>query len=327
MMNCIKNDDIKQPDKKTFDDYLAFFTTNQGADILPYFYLDSSELFEDLVKNNSHYYLFNDEVSLIKNNQQLLTKHLNDISEIIEIGPGTSHPVEHKTIPILNYATNLKKYYAIDWCKDYLTEACQFIENYAPELKVLAIEADLSQREKLNLAISTSDKKAIILLGGTLGCYDQTMQKHILNQIYNLMSIDDLFIVTIDTNQDEQSLLAAYQNNDKLHFACVEYFAKINPDFAKHLNSLSVKCHWNKISSYLDIYFVAKNDFTFKFQKYLEIKIIKGQELRGIKISKPKQQEFIKLLKEAGFEVVDNLTNSNKMRMFIAKKVNTRHKG
>ena len=108
-MDQIKSADVKQLDNKIFDDFLAFFTTKEGVDILPYFYLNSNELFEDLVKNNSHYYLFNDEVLLIKNNHLSLTKHLKDIIEIIEIGPGTTHPVKHKTIPILNYAVNLKK--------------------------------------------------------------------------------------------------------------------------------------------------------------------------------------------------------------------------
>ena len=320
-MDQIKSADVKQLDKKIFDDFLAFFTTKEGVDILPYFYLNSNELFEDLVKNNSHYYLFNDEVLLIKNNQLSLTKHLKDIIEIIEIGPGTTHPVKHKTIPILNYAVNLKKYYAIDWCKDYLTEACEFIKNYNPKIEVSAIEANLTQQENLKIEIAELNRKAIIFFGGTLGCYNKNRQNHILKQIYSLMNIGDLFIVTIDTNQNEKSLLAAYRNNDKLHFSCMDYFAKINPDFAEHLNSFSISCDWKESSSYLDIYFVAKNNFKFKFWGFLEIEIKKGQELRGIKIRKPKPQEFIMQLREIGFEVIDSLTNSNKMKMFIAKKI------
>src|SRR3990167_10750498 len=108
-MICKTND-------QTFNDYYKFLTTTEGADILPYTYLSSGDSYEKLIKDCKDYYLFDDEVALIKNNHHKLKHYLSEITNIIEIGPGSKHTVINKTIPILQYAQNLESYLPIDLC-------------------------------------------------------------------------------------------------------------------------------------------------------------------------------------------------------------------
>lgn len=142
MKNINLQDDILV-DKKILDDYWKFFTTAEGADILPYVYMESSHLYDELVKNAPEYYLFKDESELIKNNKNQLVKHLKGFTDIIEVGPGSCHTIEHKTLPILSYASDLQTYYALDHSENYLVDAINFIKTHTESVEIRAIEADL----------------------------------------------------------------------------------------------------------------------------------------------------------------------------------------
>ncbi|MCT4634656.1 MAG: L-histidine N(alpha)-methyltransferase [Rickettsiales bacterium] len=309
-------------DQKTLEDYVAFFTTEHGADILPYAYLGSGNLYDKLLEKNPSYYLFNDEVSLIRNNSHKISKYLSDIKELIEIGPGSSRAVNNKTIPILNCAPELKSYYAIDHSINYLTDACKCISTNIPKLNIFPLEANLLQKDPIAIDIQTTVKKAVMLLGGTLGNFTTTEQEYILKNIYSFMSPHDIFILTIDINQDEESLNLAYSNIDtnKFIMEALHYFATINPDFSKYLNSFEVKCTWNKELHFLDMYFIAKQEISFYFPGYGDIMIRKGQKLKGIKSRKPTTNNVVKLLNNNRFSIIDEFTNFNKMKMFICQK-------
>lgn len=309
-------------DQKILSDYLAFFTTSEGADMLPYVYLESSKLYDNLVKNNHDYYLFRDEVSLIQKNKISLSHYLSDVINIIEIGPGSCHTMQHKTIPVLSCAAKLKTYQAIDHSENYLIDVCKFIRNQLPKIDVFSTEADLMQSIPIKLSKEVDGKKAIMLLGSTLENFTIAEQNYVIEQIVNLIDSGDIFILTVDTNQNEKLLLSAYANNHlySLIGASLKYFSKINPNFAQYLNSFEATCVWNGELNFVDMYFVAKENISFHLKNYGNINIIKGQELRGIKSRKPSEQAVIDLLSKSGFDMVDMLVNSNKMKMFICKK-------
>lgn len=308
--------------QKSFDDYVAFFTTERGADILPYVYLDSSHLYDELLENNEHYYLFNDEVSLIQNNSLQISKHLSGVEELIEIGPGSSRAVNNKTIPILKNAPDLKSYYAIDYSIDYLTDTCRCILNRAPKLKVFPLEVNLLQEDPIEINTKTTGPKSVMLLGSTLENFTISEKKHIIKNISSFMNSKDIFILTVDTNQDVPSLLSAYNNIHLYNLikSALNYFAKINPHFEKYLDSFQAECSWDKSGNFIDMYFIAKHDLSFFFPNYGDIVINKGQILRGIKSRKPHEQTVIQRLEQHNFSIINTLTHSNKMKMFICQK-------
>lgn len=309
-------------DQKILDDYIKFFTTEHGADILPYAYLNASHLYNKILENNTHYYLFNDEVSLIRNNSLKLSQHLSEIKELIEIGPGSSHSVNNKTIPILNCAKNLKNYYALDHSIDYLNDAYSCVSDNIPKLKIFTVEANLLQTNPIEINTHGTDKKAVMLLGSTLENFDLNDQKHIIQTIHNTINSNDLFILTVDTNQDEESLNLAYSSEHNIKFIMggLHYLEKITPNFTPYINSLKIEVAWNKELNVVDTNFIAKNDFSFYFNGYGDIMIKKGQKLRGVKSRKPTTNTITNLLESSGFSVIDTLTNSNKIKMFIATK-------
>lgn len=308
-------------DSKTLDDYLKFFTTKDGADMLPYVYLESSQLYDDLV-NYKDYYLFNDEACLIKNNTKELSHHLRNVLNVVEIGPGSHHTIRHKTLPILACAPHLKMYHAIDYSENYLQEACNFVKENTCNLSVTLTNADLMQSTPLELSLKLEEKKAVMLLGSTIKNFTSAEQSHILKQIEHLTSSDDIFILSIDTNQDENSLLAAYANQYlySLISAVLKYYSRINPNFHKHMNLIEPKVKWNKDKKEVEMYFTAKESFSFQSHNNSLINIQKGQEFKGIKSRKSSKQDIINLLSKHHFKTIDVLSNSGNMLMFVCKK-------
>ncbi|MCT4635068.1 MAG: L-histidine N(alpha)-methyltransferase [Rickettsiales bacterium] len=311
-------------DQKTFNNYVDFFTTEHGADILPYAYLASGNLYDELLEKNPSYYLFSDEVSLIKSNFHKISQYLSEIEEIIEIGPGSSRAVNNKTIPILNCAPNLKNYYAIDHSIDYLTDVYKCISNKIPQLNIFTIEANLLQTKPIKVNTQTTGKKALSLLGSTLENFTINEQKQIIKKIYNIIDYDDLFILTVDTNQDEESLGLAYsrEHNIKFIMGALHHLSKTIPDFTPYIDSFRIGVNWEKEHSTVDTHFIAKNSFSFHFDNYGDIMIREGQKLRGVKSRKPTTDNMIKLLNNNGFSIIDTFTNSNKIKMFLCQKDN-----
>ena len=285
--------------------------------------MESSDLYNNLIKSCSDYYLCKDETQIISNSKAALEQHLSKITDVIEVGPGSAHAVSNKTLPILTYAKNLKRYHAIDHSNNYLMDACNAIEDKYPNLDILKIEADLMNLESVKIFSTKQGSKAALFLGSTLGNFTNIQQTHIINQFASLLNLNDLFILTIDTNHDDESLLKAYSNNYFHDFVngALKYYTRINPAFEKHLNSFEAKVILNKDNNSIDAFFRVKEDISFYFEGYGNINLYKNQELRGIISQKPSPERIIDLLSKNNFEVLEILNNSNKMNIFICKRV------
>lgn len=309
-------------DKKTLQDYVTFFTTKKGADMLPYAYLEATDNYNNLVKNCPDYYLFNDEVKTISSNKDALKEYLKEVTDIVEIGPGSDYTLEHKTLPILSYVENLKRYHAIDISKDYLDNACNYIKKHTPNIEICAVEADLMQKTQIGLNQIPCGKKAVLFLGSTLGNFTQIQQNYVLKQISKLTKPEDIAIITVDTNQDKESMVRAYDNLQVYNFmfGILKYFATTNIVFKPFINSFEVKCKWDEENKLMDICFVVKNDLSFFMESYGEIVLTKGQELRGITSRKPNTEDICTLIQQNQFEVLDILHYTNKMQLFICKR-------
>jgi L-histidine N-alpha-methyltransferase len=310
-------------DKKTRDDYLAFFTQSSGADMLPYVYMESCDFYNNLIKNCEDYYLCKNETEIIKENLDKFVKHFSGITDIIEIGPGSAYAVNNKTLPILNCAKNLKRYHAIDHSKNYLEEACLFIEKERPDIEILGIEANLVHVGKIKVTSIKKGTKALLFLGSTLGNFNTPQQDQIIEQFSNLLSLNDILIITVDTNQDEDSLLKAYSNNYTCNFVigALNHYGKINHEFNNYLSDFEVKTTINKLSNSVEFSFVTKKEISFHFKGYGGITLLKGQELKGIRSYKYTLENITSILSKRSFEVIETLNNSNKMQTFICKKV------
>ncbi len=308
--------------KKTLDDYWKFFTTEEGADILPYAYMGPSHYYNDLIKNCEDYYLCRDEIEILSNNKKVFEQYLADVECIMEIGPGSVHAVENKSLNILKSAKDLKLYQGVDYSKSYLKEACNFVKEQLPAIKVEQIRADLQHISNIKIKEHDHYKKAIVFLGSTLGNFKHHQQEHIINEFSKLANDGDLLILTVDTNQDKESVLKAYDNKFFLDFAKVilQYYAKINPEF-KDLQSLFEAVAYLDNTNTINTYFTVNEKVSFSFDSHRVVNLKAGQKLKGIISQKPNLNFIKNLLTEYSFDIIKTLTtNLDQMKVLICKK-------
>lgn len=308
---------------KILEDYFKFFTTSEGLDMTSYIYLDSHNYYDKLIRCSQEYYLCRDHIELISKHKDKFTDHLKDVTDIIEIGPGSDYVIRNKTMPILSYAKKLKNYHIIDNCAKYLHETSSIIKTHTSAIKIFTIEADLTQKEQINISHASNGKKCVLFLGGTLANFHEDQQNYCLRKIYNMLNVGDIFIVTADINQTEESLIAAYSNEHarNLFMGVIHYFAGINADFARYAKFFEMQTIWNKIESFVDISFVATKDFSFKFSNNSNIIVRKNQIFKGVRAYKKNKEENIELLKRNGFSIIDVLDNAQKIQEYICVKL------
>jgi uncharacterized SAM-dependent methyltransferase len=301
-------------------DYLQFFTTQQGADMAPYLFFDTIDACCDFYKNCNDYYLCRDEISIINKNGDIFTKYLAGVTDIIEIGPGFEYTVQNKTIPMLHYATDLINYHAIDCSSSYLKTAVNFLKKNVQQIKIHGIKADILS-DKIKLEKVGHGKKCVMLLGGTLYNFTDIQQQQAMQRIVEIVD-DGILIVYVDTNQDTDSALRAYSNNywDALFMSILYNFANFTPSFAPYLQSFESRCVFDKDSSLVRGYFVAKEDISFTSRDLGKIVIHKGQELRGVVSRKPTVQSVKDLMSQHNLKVLETLSVSDRTTTFICSK-------
>ena len=317
------NQDSQQKNKKS-DDFYRFFK-GEYIDMLPYVYAEPSDAYKRIIKYCEDYYLFRDEVENIENNKEKLTKYLANVMDMIEIGPGFAEVMTKKTLPLVSCAAKLKRFFAVDNSACYLDEACEFLRNHTSNIEIHAVEADLMSEQAIRLpqnkVVDGTGQKCILFLGSTLGNFTDDQRYHVLKQLHDMIDAGDLVILTADTNSIGDSVVKAYTGEDFNDFArcALWHFARINPDFDKHVKSFDISCRWNESEKFLLRYYVANEFVSFKFGEYGEIKIEKGQELSGFKARKDSTEKMVDMITKY-FSIVDILSVSGKMKTFICLK-------
>ena len=313
-----------QVDQKVLNDFYDFFS-GKYTDMLPYVYAEPSDAYKRIVKNCKDYYLFGDEIDNIEHNKDKFINHLANVEDIIEIGPGFDFILTKKTLPVISYAKQLKRYFAVDKSANYLEEACEFLKNNTSSIEILPLEADLLSDKGFQLfnpVESEKSQKCVILFGVTLGNFTDEQRICALKNLHDATEVGDLVILTVDTNIDGESVKKAYTGEEFSDFGrcALWHFAKINPEFHDHVMSFDLIYKWNEQEKSLQRFYVAKKPIKFQFGKYGEINIKKGQELSGYKTRKSVVNDILNLL-EKYFTIEDILSYSGRVKTFVCKKM------
>lgn len=305
---------------KALQDYLAFFTKPEGADLIKYIYEEDNGAYEDLVKNCPEYYICRNENQLITESKEEFTDALKNITNIYEIGAGSEYSIINKTLPILDYASDATSYTVIDFTKQYLRQARDFIQQKRPDLKIHTICADLMNGKIATL--KTSQKKAILFLGGTMGNFTVKQQNHIMQQIKKMTSKGDIFIFTVDSNEDGKAVLKAYNNeyNYRFNNQVLSYFIKLDSEFKQHLAKFKIKLEWNTIEKSVELFFIAQNKVTFYFPKFGQITIMKDQKLKAGHSKRSNIAEVFDLVTQNDFKILKTLNNHSTINTFICER-------
>lgn len=248
---------------KVLYDFSSLLHGFNSHNLTPYIYLNNDNAYENLVTSEP-YYLCREESKVIKENIAQIAKDLADTDVLIELGPGSKSSFNVKTLPIIENIPSLSKYISVDICKESAKNAAILAKKskYSPSVSYIVDSFDsFTSLESKN----KNKKHTFVFFGSTLGNFNDEELSRLLGNISSNMNIGDKILITLDTNQDKDSLKTAYDNKyiQALFLnslIVVERKLNCGLDF----NDISIHYNWNDETKEVEYYFVSSRDYDIK---------------------------------------------------------------
>jgi uncharacterized SAM-dependent methyltransferase len=120
---------------------------------------DESDKWNVFMNTNKDYYLFDDEVDVIEQNQEIYRDLVGKNKNIIEIGPGTEMATLRKALPFLASLEEIESYTALDIEQAYTFSAVRLVKKTVSGLITSAISLDfMHQIDHLSYLRSLNNK-------------------------------------------------------------------------------------------------------------------------------------------------------------------------
>ena len=113
-----------------------------------------------------------------------------------------------KTLPLLRTCSQLEGYIGIDISQSFLDKGLAVIRSEFPNILISGIQQDFTQIESLPVF----DKSVILFKGSTIANLRRDEVPVFIAQIKSLIAKRHYLLLVHDANQDENSLMKAYDN-------------------------------------------------------------------------------------------------------------------
>ena len=243
-----------------------------------YLYDDlGSKLFEEICETEEYY--------LTRTEKQILELNASDIinevlpSEIFEFGSGSSKKTKTLIAKVLKRNKKLT-YFSFDISDKALKMSYDELKKISKSLRVQLIKGDFNNDIK---RIKKSKKNRLYLfLGSTLGNFNNKIAINFLDNIANLMSKEDSFLLGVDKVKDEKIINSAYNdskgitkkfNKNILNVINKEY--KLNFDEKNFLHNAK----FNSEKSQIEMYLESTVDHSVKLPNDENLNIEKGEKI------------------------------------------------
>lgn len=260
--------------------------------------------------HSSSYYISDAERDLIRTSlPQVITKLRMPVTNFIEFGPGASDAVQSKTVPFLHAIKTIKKYIPIDVEQGFLDQASDVVRHTGLRIQVQKINSNFYEP----LSISKESDKAYqmaAMFGCTISNIEQAPylpfpQLHLTKQLISLRSFlkkNDAFVLTVDSNQNEESLIAAYAPQKDMYMNLlwrIKHETNTSDDFDP--NKFEFKPVWFPDSHALSHAIICKEPMSFSIMdRYYNLH--KGQVFYFHNCYKIPSHLMIEVGQHAGFE-------------------------
>ena len=301
---------------KITKDFKELFLKIRQGHLTEYVYY-GEDFFEQLLTNNQQYYPYYSEVELIKNHARTFTNTLGKNKNIVEIGPGSDRAISNKTVQIIKQLHNIKSYTAIDSYLLYAQKAAHHVTQ-ATHAKTLAIQISCFNKE-LTLPKNT----VLMFLGGTFCNFEDKNVESFIKDIASKMKKDDIFIVSIDSNQDSNYIKNAY-DNIWLKGLAFNTFSFFKEKFkVKNFNDklFEYKYNWEPKLAEVQILLTATKEQNFIFDD-IEIHIEPNQDFHIITSKKRDESFYIDTLKKYRLELIEKIEHEkDQLKILITKAI------
>lgn len=278
---------ITNPAKKIDIKYLEnlVLSVDEGADVIqgltstpkslpPKYFYDrlGSELFEKICDLPEYYPTRTESTILANASKEIID--ITGICELVELGSGSST----KTRLLLSAYDNLGKpwqYVPIDVSSEILkNSALQLHKEYA-NLSILGLVGTYEQA-LLQLPPSSLPQRMIVFLGSTLGNFTYEQSDRLFNEVRDILTIGDYFLLGIDLQKPIDILEAAYNDSQGITAAFnLNMLSHLNGCFDGNfdINLFKHQAIYNQEKQQIEMYLYAQKSHQVRLDK-LDLEII-----------------------------------------------------
>ncbi|WP_254567514.1 L-histidine N(alpha)-methyltransferase [Oscillatoria sp. HE19RPO] len=268
-------------------------------------------LYNEMLENEEDYYLYKFEAQLFQSKGHLIASAIGSNATIIELGPGSEQSLRQKTLPFLRVCPQLSGYVGIDISQDFLNKGLQVIRSELPELSVSGTQQDFTKLESL----PDVEKPVIFFKGSTIANMRQDEVPSFISQIGKLAGKNHSLLLVHDANQDEVSLMKAY-NNKRMAVFMENIMFRIHRDVdTKGMipNAFRYEPEWDPNTYDFKHILTATQPQKIHFNGEI-VEIKEGQKLHTLSSFKYPIEVFQKLIGFAGYEPLECFRDrSNRM--------------
>lgn len=325
-----------QKDDHFLQDTLALFSGDKTGHMNAYAFNEpdpsvpndpvrGGEHWTNFIKNSWDYYLIPEESRLIEKYASDIGAVLPAEATVVDLGPGEKRAVLAKTWPFINGLQNPSQFIAVDVNTSFADTAAKTIQALMniPSRAVVSnfLEEDLY-----------TNPPAIFSLFGGLLCNAartgpdsgfQELARNLQSLSRHNMKSGDYLVITQDTNQDEASLLKAYNHPDMAKYI-LSVLYKIKRDLPnKNFDAADFEfvVRWNEEEHLLALAACALNDQKFEIDG-TQLSITKGQEFPLVNSYKYPTDFFINAAEAAGYSLFkSNMHDSVNVAIHVLKKI------
>ena len=315
-------------DKKVIDqlesDAIAFFLDKVNGNLWPYLYgtpQDANDLvrggilYNQMLEGEKDYYLYRCEAELFQNKGHLLTSLIGSNATFIELGPGSEQSIRLKTLPLLRVCPSLKGYVGIDISQSFLDKVLEVIHFELPEISLDSIQQDFTKLDSL----PEFEKPVILFKGSTIANMRKDEVPIFISKICELVGKNHYLLLVHDCNQDEVSLMKAYDTERMASFM-ENIMCRVHRDVytpGMEPKAFRYKPEWEPTTHDLKHVLTATKAQKFDL-KGQTVEIEEGQKFHTLSSFKYPIEVFQKMIGSAGYQSIDVfLDSSNRLAAHV----------
>lgn len=302
--------------KKFENDVVDFFLHEVSGNLWPYLYgdpLDDNDLvkggilYNTMLETEKDYYLYEFEAELFQSKGKAITSLLPSNATFIELGPGSEQSLRLKTLELLKNCKDLKGYIGIDISQSFLDKGLEVIRSEFPNILLQGIQQDFTQLE----SFPAFENSVIFFKGSTIANLKKDEVPVFIEKIRSLAAKNHYLVLVHDANQDEASLMSAYDNVGVAKFM-ENIMCRVQRDVIPELDcqAFRYKPEWHSSSFDLKHVLIATKDQEFNFKEKI-VKITQGQKFHTLSSFKYPTEEFKKMLILTGYKPIDVFLDSS----------------
>ncbi|QQR68423.1 MAG: L-histidine N(alpha)-methyltransferase [Alphaproteobacteria bacterium] len=267
-----------------------------------------THFFGRFMARHTSYYIYPNEVEMIARHAADISRIVGANPSVIELGPGSELSVSQKTLPLLR-VLNPVSYIPVDCAESYLDGAVVTVRRILPDIKIMPECCNFYDTyfafEHLEnpLGCMWSSTISNAPLDGTLLALPRAHIIHMLRCFRVLLGSKSWLTLTVDSNQDEDSILGSYDSQDLADFMqnLIHLIIRDLPTTGLDPNCFVYEPVWHAEHHLLahTLRVLKDHSFLIGAQSY---SVQKGQSLCLATSFKYPLSLFCSMAREAGFE-------------------------